>query len=60
MRFTETRLRRAGIVILICLASMMAGANRHTDAQINSTAQFREDLRFFAREIPKRHKNAFH
>src|SRR5687767_11390721 len=55
--------------ILIVVISLIWAAN-NISAQHNleikplslnlSAAQWREDLRYFAEELPKRHKNAFH
>src|SRR5688572_2551901 len=41
----------------VCLVA--CGIDAQT-APVVSKAQWRDDLRYFARELPKRHKNAFH
>jgi hypothetical protein len=52
---------RSLFVVTACLTSL-AGVAAQTGASASSLtkAQWREDLRYFARELPKRHKNAFH
>jgi hypothetical protein len=53
---------RCGCVFLLGMAAIFVTA-RGTDTQKKkniTAAEMRDDLRFFARELPKRHKNAFH
>jgi peptidase S41-like protein len=45
---------------LCTFVSLTVAAQRDTGARILTKDQWREDLRHFARELPKRHKNAFH
>jgi hypothetical protein len=47
------------LAAILVLASTIARAARPENLQL-STAQWREDLQYLARELPKRHANAFH
>ncbi|HET9399619.1 MAG TPA: hypothetical protein VFO34_01600 [Candidatus Acidoferrales bacterium] len=53
--------RYVQILLLFALAASALGGfpSAGRAAQLG-TAQFRQDLQFFARELPRRHKNAFH
>jgi hypothetical protein len=56
---TAPRLRPWLLVLTVLLANqLLAGLDAQTRPL--SKSQWREDLRYFARELPKRHKNAFH
>lgn len=51
--------------MLVCLAATLAGASYAATPKpspmVHATkAEWREDIRYFARELPKRHANAFH
>src|SRR5882724_2156949 len=53
---------RCGCVFLLGMAAVFVeagGADNKKQKNITA-AEMREDLRYFARELPKRHKNAFH
>lgn len=61
------RLARALPLLLCCVLYFVAGAqtkvassSTETGRERLTTAQWREDLRFMAEEMPKRHKNLFH
>jgi hypothetical protein len=61
MRLTGTLFKRSGILLLGIATVVAAVGSADTQKQKNITAaEMHEDLRFFARELPKRHKNAFH
>jgi hypothetical protein len=46
--------------LTVCVgAQMLAGVDAQTKPGLTK-AQWRDDVRYFARELPKRHKNAFH
>src|SRR5262245_40492495 len=60
MRF-NTWLRSAGMITLLLTSEGILRADDDKQPRLNLTAeQWREDLQFFARELPKRHANAFH
>ena len=52
--------------LLLCLLAVCLAFYPRVDAQTSAgappltKAQWRDDLRYLARELPKRHKNAFH
>lgn len=50
------------VVTLLCcgLISIRSAAQSNTQAPTLNKEQWREDLRYFARELPKRHKNLYH
>ena len=50
----------AATAAVCAVVSMSVAAQRDTTARVLTKDQWREDLRHFARELPKRHKNAFH
>lgn len=47
-------------VVLACQFLANVAAQTRATAPVVSKAQWRDDLRYFARELPKRHKHAFH
>ena len=59
---TAPRLRPLFCVIATVLVWQLPGIDAQTrvGAPAVTKAQWRDDLRYFARELPKRHKNAFH
>jgi hypothetical protein len=44
----------------LLLSATLAGCRPKPETLQLTTAQWREDVHFFARELPRRHKNAFH
>ena len=60
VRHVETSDRPFGFLRRVCamLTSSVLRAAQGENLQL-STAQWREDLQFIARELPKRHSNAF-
>ena len=50
----------AGLAVTGILVSLWIGLEQKPENLQLSTQQWREDLRFLARELPKRHANAFH
>ena len=59
---TASRLRPLLCVVAALLACYLPRVDAQTRAAALTLtkAQWRDDLRYFARELPKRHKNAFH
>jgi hypothetical protein len=59
---TAARLRPLLCVLAACLACYLprVGAQTRAGAPALTKAQWQDDVRYFARELPKRHKNAFH
>lgn len=59
---TASRVPSLFVVGAFLACQLLAGAAAQTrpSAAPLSKAQWREDLRYFARELPKRHKNAYH
>jgi hypothetical protein len=55
-----TASRVALLVFGVCVAAGLAGAQSPAATTPPTKAEWREDLRYFARELPRRHKNAFH
>ena len=61
MRHMGTVVKCGGVLLLGMAAVFALGGENHAQQQKKITvAEMREDLRFFASELPKRHKNAFH
>lgn len=62
MREDEGNMRTFFVVALspFLLAAGAQGAQASTSHEKSETELWREDLRFMAREMPKRHKNLFH
>jgi len=49
------------VMILFCaLNPLTSGAQKNAQAPVLTKEQWREDLRYFAKELAKRHKNLFH
>jgi tetratricopeptide (TPR) repeat protein len=48
------------VVASVSTPSLFAFQGKYRGAEAITAAQWREDLRFFADELPKRHKNLFH
>src|SRR5688500_9475564 len=57
---TPTRLRPVLFVFVTLLGFQLLEAQTRAGAPVLSKAQWRDDLRYFARELPKRHKNLYH
>ena len=57
---TPTRLRPVLFVLVAVLGFKLLEAQTRPGAPVLSKAQWRDDLRYFARELPKRHKNLYH
>lgn len=61
MRPVGTVVMCGGVFLLGMAAIFVMGGGRNAQHQKKITvAEMREDLRFFASELPKRHRNAFH
>jgi len=52
-------MRRPLSSLLLVAAALVACTSKPETLRL-TPAQWREDLQFFARELPRRHKNAFH
>jgi len=55
-----SRLEAAALAFCFALVQSCARPGSPPGPRTLTTAQWREDLRYFARELPKRHKNLFH
>ena len=49
-----------GLFLSFALTATAQGPAEKTERHAYTTEQWREDLQFLARELPKRHRNAFH
>jgi hypothetical protein len=59
-KFVPRWLFKAGVALLAAFLTASTGCAAPPENLQISTAQWREDLQFLARELPQRHKNAFH
>src|SRR5688572_26630467 len=57
---TRNSLVLAFTAALAAATSLPGAAQKTRDLATLTKDEWREDLRYFARELPKRHKNAFH
>jgi hypothetical protein len=50
----------AGLILLLSFAPFVAASSQAPARHAYTTQQWRKDLQFVARELPKRHRDAFH